>query len=76
MTSFFLLFDEWEIAATAAARASARVCRQLDDYCEGRGAPPSPADIAESRRLVAEANHRLVALRSHLHEQRGRVALI
>jgi hypothetical protein len=76
MTSFFVLFEEWDCAATAAARADARLGRRLDAYCAGLGPAPAPREIAESRRLMDEANRRLAALRSILHEQRGHVALI
>lgn len=76
MTSFFVLFEEWDCAAAAAARASAGLSRQLDAYCEGIGPAPGLAEIAETRRLAAEANRRLAALRSLLHEQREQVALI
>lgn len=76
MTSFFVLFEEWDCAAAAAARASARLCRQVDAWCAGTGPAPGPQEIAESKRLTAEANRRLAALRALLHEQREQVALI
>ena len=76
MTSFFVLFEEWDCAAVTAACASARLCRQLDAYCAGTGPAPSTAEIAETRRLTDEANRRLAALRALLLEQREQVALI
>lgn len=76
MTSFFVLFEEWDCAAAQAARASARLCRQLDAYCAGTGPAPGADEIAESRRLTDEANRRLAALRSLLQAQREQVALI
>ncbi len=76
MTSFFVLFEEWDCAAAAAARATARLSRQLDAYCEGTGPAPRAHEIAHSRRLTDEANRRLAALRSLLHRQREQVALI
>lgn len=76
MTSFFVLFEDWHCAAAASERASERLCRQLDAWCAGTGPAPGAAEIAETRRLAAEANRRLAALRSLLHEQREQVALI
>ncbi len=76
MTEFFVLFEEWDGAAATAARASARLCRQLDGYCAGTGPAPPAEAVAEARRLTDEANRRLAALRSHLLRQRERVALI
>lgn len=76
MNSFFVLFEEWDCAAAAAARAGVRLCRQLDAYCAGTGPAPAAHEIAESRRLTEDANRRLAALRSFLHEQREQVALI
>lgn len=76
MPSFFVLFEEWDGAAATAACASARLCRQLDAYCAGIGPAPGPAEIAEARRFMDEANRRLAALRLLLREQREQVALI
>ncbi|HEY0886852.1 MAG TPA: hypothetical protein VGE20_16295 [Ramlibacter sp.] len=76
MTSFFVRYEEWDCAAAAAARAAARLCRQLDACCAGIGPAPAAEEIAEFRRLNAEANCRLAALRSFLQEQRAQVALI
>lgn len=76
MTSFFVLFEEWDCAAAAAARAGARLCRQLDAYCAGTGPAPAAEEIAGFKRLNREANRRLAALRSLLREQREQVALI
>lgn len=76
MTEFFVLFEEWDGAAAAAAHASARLCRQLDGYCAGAGPAPAAEAIAETRRLTDEANRRLAALRSFLLQQRERVPLI
>lgn len=76
MASFFVLYDEWECAATAAACASARLCRRLDAYCDGLGTAPSPEEVAQAKCLLAQANARLLALRSMLNQQRERVALI
>lgn len=76
MTAFFVLFEEWDCAAAKAARASARLSRQLDAWCAGIGPAPGAAEIAEARRLTDEANRRFAALRSLLIEQREQVALI
>lgn len=76
MTSFFVRYEQWDCAAAAAARAAARLCRQLDAYCSGTGPAPAAEEIAEFRRLNLEANRRLAAVRSLLREQRAQVALI
>lgn len=76
MASFFVLYDEWECAATSAACASARLCRQLDAYCDGLGTAPSPQEVAQAKCLLAQANARLAALRSMLDQQRQEVARI
>lgn len=61
---FFLLFEEWEVADHAAARAECCLGRALDAYCEGIGPPPSPGEVEEVRRLRQRALERLRAIRA------------
>jgi len=63
MTQFFLLFEEWEVADHAAARAECGLGRMLDAYCEGLGPAPSIVSLQEARRLRLAAIDRLRALR-------------
>ena len=63
MAQFFLLFEEWEVADEAAARAECCLCRRLDAYCDGEGPVPGAAEISETRRLRSVAGERLRAIR-------------
>ncbi len=64
MAQFFLLFEEWEVADHAAARAECCLGRALDAYCEGRGQAPSLLAVQEARRLRLAAVDHLRALRA------------
>lgn len=72
---FFLLFEEWEVADHAAARAECCLGRTLDSYCEGRGPAPSIVSVQEAKRLRVAAVDRLRALRA-LAEQARRNARV
>jgi hypothetical protein len=63
LAQFFLLFEEWEVADHQATRAECCLGRALDAYCEGVGQAPSPALVAEARRLRLVAIDRLRAIR-------------
>jgi hypothetical protein len=76
MTAFFLLFEKWANADHAAARAELRLSHSLDMYCEGLGAAPSLALIAETRELRAAANHRLRLLWEKAREARSCLPVI
>ena len=64
VAQFFLLFEEWEVADDAAARAECCLGRTLDAYCEGTGRAPSPGEIDEVRQLRLLAADRLRAIRA------------
>jgi hypothetical protein len=64
MAQFFLLFEEWEVADHAAARAECCLGRALDAYCDGRGPAPSIMCVQDARRLRQAAVDRLRALRA------------
>jgi hypothetical protein len=64
VTQFFLLFEDWEVADHAAARAECCLGRALDAYCDGVGPAPSPGEIDEARRLRLNAMDRLRAIRA------------
>lgn len=76
MSGFFLLFEQWELAEVAAVRAETSLSRQLDAYCEGRGAAPSVRDIAKATRLRAGARELLRVLQSHLACERQSAPLL
>lgn len=63
LAQFVLLFEEWEVADHAATRAECCLGRVLDAYCDGAGPAPSPASIAEAKRLRWLAIDRLRAIR-------------
>ena len=75
MARFFLLFEEWEVADHAAARAECCLGRTLDAYCDGLGPAPSLVAVREAKRLRLTAVDRLRALRS-LAEQARRNARV
>lgn len=64
VAQFFLLFEEWEAADDAAARAECCLGRTLDAYCEGIGRAPSTLEIDEVRQLRLVATDRLRAIRA------------
>jgi hypothetical protein len=64
VAQFFLLFEDWEVADHAAARAECCLGRTLDAYCEGVGPAPSQHEIEEARRLRLTAMERLRAIRA------------
>lgn len=64
MAQFFLLFEEWEVADHAAARAECCLARMLDAFCDGRGPAPSIGSVQEAKRLRHAAVDRLRALRA------------
>jgi hypothetical protein len=66
MEPFFLLFEEWETADEAAARAECCLVRRLDAYCDAWGPVPAADEIAEARRLRLVANERLRAIRRYV----------
>jgi hypothetical protein len=76
MTEFFLLFEKWVAADHAAALAELRLSHGLDLYCEGLGAAPGLAVIAEARELRALANDRLRSLWKLAHGARAFVPVI
>ena len=64
VAQFFLLFEEWEVADHAAARAECCLGRALDAYCEGTGVAPSRAEIEDMRQLRVAASQRLRDIRA------------
>jgi hypothetical protein len=76
MDQFFLLFEEWEAADQAAARADCCLGRCLDAYCDGMGPVPSAAAIAEAKRLRADASQRLRAIRVYVERARRNARVI
>ena len=70
MTRFLRLFEEWEVADHAAARAECCLGRTLGAYCEGRGPAPSIPSVQEARRLRLAAVAHLRALRALAEEAR------
>lgn len=76
MDQFFLLFEEWEAADEAAARAACCLGRCLDAYCDGRGPVPSAVDISEAKRLRCVASARLRAIRSYVERARQNARVI
>jgi len=73
---FFLLYEEWDLAERAAARAECCVNDHLDAYCDGRGRAPSVAEIERARHLRAQAKQRLRALQAALLDGRRRALVI
>jgi hypothetical protein len=76
MDQFFLLFEEWEAADQAAARAGCCLGRSLDAYCEGLGPVPSASDIAEAKRLRFIAGERLRDIREYVERARKNARVI
>lgn len=76
MDQFFLLFEEWEAADQAAARAGCCLGRSLDAYCEGMGPVPSASDIAEAKRLRFAAGERLREIREYVERARKNARVI
>lgn len=76
MDQFFLLFEEWEAADQAAARAGCCLARSLDAYCEGRGPVPGASEIAEAKRLRFVAGERLRAIRKYVERARQNARVI
>lgn len=76
MIEFFLLFEKWVDADHAATRAECRLSHSLDMYCEGLGAAPTIAAIAEARQLRAAANNRLRWLWTLAREARACIPVI
>jgi len=76
MAEFFLLFEEWEAADEAAARAESCLGRKLDAYCDGEGPVPSAAEIAEAKHLRREALERLRAIRKMVDRARRNARVI
>lgn len=76
MSRFFLLFEQWDLAAAAAWRAEAAVARHLDAYCEGAGRAPSREEIAEAKLRRGFANTLLGAIKAHLVNERDTLPLI
>jgi len=76
MDQFFLLFEEWEAADEAAARAGCCLARCLDAYCEGKGPVPSAGEICEAKRLRWVASERLRAIRSYVQRARQNARVI
>jgi hypothetical protein len=64
IAQFFLLFEEWETADHAAARAECCLGRALDAYCEGIGPAPSSGTIAEAKQARFMAIQRLRAIKA------------
>lgn len=64
VAQFFLLFEEWEAADHAAARAECCLGRALDAYCEGVGPAPSCGAIAEAKQARFLAIERLRAIKA------------
>jgi hypothetical protein len=64
VAQFFLLFEDWEVADHAAARAECCLGRSLDAYCEGVGPAPSHHEIEQARHLRLTAMERLRAIRA------------
>jgi hypothetical protein len=73
---FFLLYEEWDLAERAAARAECCVNDHLDAYCEARGRAPSVAEIERARGRRAQAKQRLHALQVALVDGRRRALVI
>lgn len=73
---FFLLFEEWEVADQAAARAGCCLGRSLDAYCDGKGPVPSSSEIAEAKRLRSVACERLRAIRNCVERARRSARVI
>jgi hypothetical protein len=76
MDQFFLLFEEWEAADQAAARADCCLGRSLDAYCDGIGPVPSAESIAEAKRLRAHASQRLREIRVYVQQARKNARVI
>jgi hypothetical protein len=76
MDQFFLLFEEWEAADQAAARAGCCLGRSLDAYCDGNGPVPSAGEIAEAKRLRSVASERLRAIRNYVERARQNARVI
>lgn len=64
VAQFFLLFEEWEVADDAAARAECCLGRTLDAYCDGVGRAPTRGEIDHVRQLRLAATDRLRAIRA------------
>ena len=70
MSRFFLLFQQWDLAAAAAGRAEAVVARHLDAFCESTGRAPSLEEIAEAKVRRGFANTLLRAINAHVENAR------
>ena len=76
MNYLFILLDEWERLDEAAFRAGCHLDRLLDEYCEGTGPAPSPAEIASVKRLRFLAIEHLRSIRHLLGEAREKATVI
>jgi hypothetical protein len=76
MSRFFLLFEQWDLAAAAAWRAEAVVGRHLDAYCEGTGRAPSRAEIAEAKVRRGFANTLFGAIKAHVENERDSLPVL
>jgi len=76
MNHFFILLEEWERLDEAAFRAGCLLERTLDEYCEGRGPAPSPADVASVKRLRFLAIEHLKSIRHVLGQARENATVI
>ena len=50
--------------------------RALDEYCEGKGPAPSPADISSAKRLRFLATEHLMSIRQVLSQARENATVI
>jgi hypothetical protein len=68
MLHLYLLLEEWERLDEAAYLAERLLDLALDDYCEGTGPAPSPAEAASVKRLRFLATERLTSIRQAILE--------
>ena len=76
MTQLATLLEEWHRFDDAAFRAECRLELALDEYCDAKGPPPSPAEVANAKRLRFIATHRLRWILYQVDSARADVALI
>lgn len=76
MSRFFVLFEQWELAESAARGAERRLSQALDRYCERNGRAPSLQQISTARGLRSAAQAAFRALQEELSHQRQALDLV